>query len=509
MPPDHAKMLYASLCWAALVAASLFLLSSHANAQGAGQVMNPAVLNTFVTAGGTKLYTGPGINPLTGRTWANAAGGAVAVLENGSLGSGGMRGGAVAAQVGRVVSGANLMRAAIVYGTWDQAVGFGDVINEWLGQSRCVPLRIGETEAGLCDPGAAPAPGGGAGTSPTSGHWCDFSPRVASADCTNAEAEATLKYFQPQYTYVFQTKGTYYESDGVTPKGYQWLFYAYDANGLLWSTTSYLSAYFTSTGPPSSGGCPAITDPYYVGYNTTANSQPGPDGKCRTGVYTPNPYADMADRIRDYGDPTKAKDVAKDLVDNKGGKLDADPGSLTGPGTKTDSPTSSTNTNPDGSKTVSTTTNTHNYNYSPTNVTVTTTTTTVNNHYDAAGNPTGTDTDTSTEAPTEEETAPPTDPEMPAIPKLYDRKYPDGIEGAWNTRSVAFKQTPMFTFLASLAPSGMNSGACPAGWVLPSGDLLGIQQGGTLEVPCYVWGFIKIVMMIGALLLARRLIFGG
>ena len=96
---------------------------------------------------------------------------------------------------------------------------------------------------------------------------------------------------------------------------------------------------------------------------------------------------------------------------------------------------------------------------------------------------------------------------MPELPELYERQYPDGLAGVWNTRKAELLNGPLFAFLASLVP-GFGDGGCPA-FALPSGDLLGIELGGDLAIPCYVWSFARLVIIITALLLARRLVFGG
>jgi hypothetical protein len=107
----------------------------------------------------------------------------------------------------------------------------------------------------------------------------------------------------------------------------------------------------------------------------------------------------------------------------------------------------------------------------------------------------------------EETATAPNDPALPAVPDLYTRKYPDGIAGVWTARKAEILGGPIFTFLASLVPS-IGDGGCPS-FSLGSGSVLGIEVGGALNVPCGVWTFARLVMIISALLLARRLIFGG
>lgn len=113
------------------------------------------------------------------------------------------------------------------------------------------------------------------------------------------------------------------------------------------------------------------------------------------------------------------------------------------------------------------------------------------------------------ETPGDDDTAtPPQDPAMPGVPTLYERKYPDGLAGVWSSRSAQLQQGPLWAFLGALVPSGIGDGGCPS-FSLPSASVLGIDVGGPIEVPCGVWTFVRLVMIISALLLARRLVFGG
>jgi hypothetical protein len=100
--------------------------------------------------------------------------------------------------------------------------------------------------------------------------------------------------------------------------------------------------------------------------------------------------------------------------------------------------------------------------------------------------------------------------ELPPIPEpasWYEPVYEDGLSGVWDEHLPALQQTPLFTFLDqfTMAPSGtqpdwnfcFNLGA------------LGNYGCERLEVPSFIWNFIRIVMLLGAAFTARRLIFGG
>ncbi len=67
-------------------------------------------------------------------------------------------------------------------------------------------------------------------------------------------------------------------------------------------------------------------------------------------------------------------------------------------------------------------------------------------------------------------------------------------------------QANAFTGLISaLTPSLASTGTCPA-WNI--GDLLGLSFG-ELKPPCFIWDVIKVIFVVTALFMARRIIFGG
>lgn len=101
-----------------------------------------------------------------------------------------------------------------------------------------------------------------------------------------------------------------------------------------------------------------------------------------------------------------------------------------------------------------------------------------------------------------------TDKPLPDQPKLYEPKYPDGITGVWNSKLQEIKATPLFNLAPSLLPN-VSAGSCPSWKVDLSID--GWTNAGLQDVspPCWVWDVAKLVIIASALLLARRLIFGG
>lgn len=101
-----------------------------------------------------------------------------------------------------------------------------------------------------------------------------------------------------------------------------------------------------------------------------------------------------------------------------------------------------------------------------------------------------------------------TDTPLPPVPDLYTQKYPDGLGGVWNSRKAEMQGTSLATFVLKTMPSGLGAGTCPE-WSLNLD--VGIWDGGVhdISVPCNIWLFGRVVIVISALLLARRLVFGG
>jgi len=195
------------------------------------------------------------------------------------------------------------------------------------------------------------------------------------------------------------------------------------------------------------------------------------------------------------------------------GPLDG-PTSQTTPGETS----SVTTTAPDGttSTTTITTTNKFNYTFGPTyyNYSTTTTTTTVGpggettveevTDLPLSGDPPDPD-----DEPSREEDADPTyaDTDFPEVEPFYEQKYPDGLEGIWETRKAELLDSPFISFLESFVPS--FSGSCPSFSLninIASWANYGVQNFPSL---CYVFDFIKVIMLVTAVFTARALMFGG
>ena len=195
-------------------------------------------------------------------------------------------------------------------------------------------------------------------------------------------------------------------------------------------------------------------------------------------------------------------------------------------GTTTESTPGSSNPSQPATKTVTNTT-THNNTYNNNNINQTSTTTTVTNITNNVTNQTTTINDktetkednlepkddikqTPNEKDENPEEPPPTDTPLPAIPELYERKYPDGLVGIWETKSQEMKDSPLFTLADQLMPTGISGGSCPS-WSLDLsfGGAFGDYGSQDVSPPCWIWDVAKLIIIASALILARALVFGG
>lgn len=178
--------------------------------------------------------------------------------------------------------------------------------------------------------------------------------------------------------------------------------------------------------------------------------------------------------------------------------------------------TTTTKTNPDGtiSTTVTTTQNKYDYTYTQNGYTYRTTTTTT----------TTTDGQTTTEvvedtsdpsAPPDEEPAETSedqdysfdDSEFPEVQPFYEQKYPDGLRGVWTSSRTEFESSAFFDFLNSFIPS--FSGSCPS-WSMSFNIASWANYGNHSFLNlCYVFDFVKVVLLVTALFTARAITFGG
>lgn len=89
----------------------------------------------------------------------------------------------------------------------------------------------------------------------------------------------------------------------------------------------------------------------------------------------------------------------------------------------------------------------------------------------------------------------------------YESQYPDGLGGIWSDKSTALQETAFIESITDTFTFTVGAGSCPS-FSIPLPSLIG---GGDMALPinCTVYNFVGIVMVIGSLFLARRLVFGG
>jgi len=188
--------------------------------------------------------------------------------------------------------------------------------------------------------------------------------------------------------------------------------------------------------------------------------------------------------------------------------------SLSGPATVAGPSSSSTSTslNPDGSTTTTTTTTStqHDLSYGPDHFDVGTKETKTT---EVDGVPTETTITEDTTAPTE---SPPEEAEeaytfddtaLPEVEPFYEPQYPDGFQGVWDAATADLGASAFVEFLNSFVPS--FSGSCPSFSL--NLNIASWAAFGTMEFSslCYVFDFIKIIMLITALFTSRMIMFGG
>lgn len=108
-----------------------------------------------------------------------------------------------------------------------------------------------------------------------------------------------------------------------------------------------------------------------------------------------------------------------------------------------------------------------------------------------------------------QEEAAPVDTALPPVPSLYERKYPNGMEGIWNDYKEQLKGTDLVSLVGKLMPNVGDGGSCPT-WPINL-DLEQWASYGTHDVApsCWIWDVAKAILILSALLLARSLVFGG
>ncbi|MEQ6436724.1 hypothetical protein V8Z74_17100 [Comamonas sp. w2-DMI] len=95
------------------------------------------------------------------------------------------------------------------------------------------------------------------------------------------------------------------------------------------------------------------------------------------------------------------------------------------------------------------------------------------------------------------------------IGQLYQPKYPDGPVKLWNDKSATLKSSGLGSLALKLFPQ-VPGGGTPPQWVVdfdfgPLGSL-GVHD---ISPPQWLWDVLKAIVILTALITARRLIFGG
>lgn len=101
------------------------------------------------------------------------------------------------------------------------------------------------------------------------------------------------------------------------------------------------------------------------------------------------------------------------------------------------------------------------------------------------------------------------DSAMPAVPALYERKYPNGLTGVWQSKQAQLRDSQFITGISSMFPAIGSGGTCPV-WQLglnfgPHANF-GVQE---LKAPCWLWDVVGLIFLITATFTARRILFGG
>ena len=226
-------------------------------------------------------------------------------------------------------------------------------------------------------------------------------------------------------------------------------------------------------------------------------------------VKMPLSDSQLADAVMDSSgwDDPKWDEVVRDMLDS-GQKVPVEDVEVTGPSQAPGPTTTRTETSQGANGqtvvrlTTTTTNNTINYSGDTINITTVTNTTVRNENNEVISESEET---TEPETPSEEAAS---DTSLPPVPDLYEQKYPDGLVGVWESRKAELTASSLMALLAQLMPSIAPGGTCPQ-WLIAVD--VGVANFGTHDVspPCSIWPILASIVIVSALLLARRLVFGG
>lgn len=246
-----------------------------------------------------------------------------------------------------------------------------------------------------------------------------------------------------------------------------------------------------------------VVNIYYGGVAPPSESTPATDQQIEDAI-----YVDLVSR-------GMGSDLARRLIE-AGYTPTPDGHEADGPTTVPGETTTTTTTSPAGTTTTtSNTTNNLTYNTNTTNntttITITQTTTTTTT------NPDGTQTEsTETKQPQPGEREEPeqysltySPSSLPEVPDFYEQKYPDGFAGEWDGFKQRIDGSSLANFMRSLTNGIPSGGECPSWSLTFNFGAMGNFGTMVMQPPCIIWPFIKAVMILSALFVARRLVIGG
>lgn len=276
--------------------------------------------------------------------------------------------------------------------------------------------------------------------------------------------------------------------------------YVYDSVELINWTTQTVHAWFRSISPPFA----KVT--IYIRFGGSApveETRPATDQELEDAI-----YGELVSR-------GMGSDLARRLIE-AGYTPTPDGHEADGPTTIPGETTTTTTTSPAGTTTTTTnTTNNLTYNTNTTNntttITITQTTTTTTT------NPDGTQTEsTETKQPQPGEREEPeqysltySPSSLPEVPDFYEQKYPDGFAGEWDGFKQRIDGSSLANFMRSLTNGIPSGGECPSWSLTFNFGAMGNFGTMVMQPPCIIWPFIKAVMILSALFVARRLVIGG
>lgn len=290
--------------------------------------------------------------------------------------------------------------------------------------------------------------------------------------------------------------------------------YEFRSGGLSWHSSpeaacrEYLSAAQASGGMHSSlvvDGVDMVNNRCVIRWSKGGSFQSHMDFIKRQVLDPTQPLPKSLDDIAPYLTKDPSPNIIPEILDRGGDiPLPISP-TVTGP-SQIKGPVTTT-TNPDGSVTRRQTTT----NFSTNGNRVTQTSTVTNIETCTGEGSCSTVTSTTAPDPTapddQQEDDSAVDSPVPAIPKLYERQYPDGMVGIWNQKQQQLKDTSVGQLVTQLMPN-VGDGGCPK-WQIPLD--VGIADYGVFDasIPCQYWAVIRILLIVGSLFLARAIIFGG